>query len=109
MTTCCPTCGQVMPQRPELVVDLDTNTASRDGMVVRLSRTEAELARCLVDAKRRTLSREQLLSKLYGYSEEPTYPTIDQFILKIRRKLKPLGVAIVNHWGRGWSLTVGDA
>lgn len=107
MSACCPTCGQAMPQRAEIAVDLDMNTVVCNGNAARLTRKEAELAKCLADAHGRVVTRGAILDALYGLEgEEPVWQTLDQFVLKIRRKLGPLGITIENHWARGWSMKV---
>ena len=55
----------------------------------------------------RVVTKEILLSYLYGGMDEPGLKIIDVFICKIRRKLMPLSGGldfIETTWGRGFTL-----
>lgn len=40
--------------------------------------------------------------------DAPDIKIIDVFVCKLRRKLKPLGIAISTVWGRGYRIEAGD-
>ncbi|MBD9372094.1 helix-turn-helix domain-containing protein [Rhizobium sp. ARZ01] len=57
-------------------------------------------------ASRDFCTRESILLSMYSdrVDEAPEPKIVDVFICKLRRKVKPFGVAIDTIWGRGWSL-----
>jgi DNA-binding response OmpR family regulator len=105
MTTCCPTCGQAIEAGETL--DIHGRFVLRNGKAVRLSKREFEVVRCLIDAKGRVVSNGHILDYVYGLEGDgPDPKNIDIFIVRARRKLKPLGVFIANSWGEGYALGV---
>jgi two-component system cell cycle response regulator CtrA len=53
-------------------------------------------------------SKQQIMTVLMvdrGGDEEPEIKIVDVFVCKIRKKLKPFGVAIDTVWARGYRLT----
>lgn len=71
----------------------------------RLTPQEARLFGVLL--ARDLMTREAAMAALYrGYgNDEPSTKIIDVFVCKIRKKLKPFGIAIENRWGSGYYLT----
>lgn len=71
-----------------------------------LTPKEAALVQALRTRSPHTLSKEQLLSALYGLQadDEPEIRIIDVFICKARKKLEPFGVRIATVWGRGYQM-----
>ena len=55
---------------------------------VHLSHKEMDIIRYLYKRKNETVSRRELLEKIWGYDETPTTRTVDNFILKIRQKIE---------------------
>jgi two-component system cell cycle response regulator CtrA len=73
--------------------------------VLGLTRQEERIF--LVLLHRDVCSKEQLMIGAYDQLHEGDLPhikIIDVFICKLRKKLKPHGIAIDTHWGRGFSL-----
>jgi two-component system, cell cycle response regulator CtrA len=61
--------------------------------------------------KHRVVTRDALMAALYsgrGPDAEPDSGIIDVFIYRIRRKLRPRGIAIVTVRERGWMLSPED-
>jgi DNA-binding response OmpR family regulator len=63
-------------------------TAWRDGQSVTLTAHEFKLLRFLTENPERILSRDELLSDVWGYNSYPTTRTVDNQILKLRQKLE---------------------
>ena len=59
-----------------------------DGTDVAMTHLEFEVLRYLVEHAHETVTREQLLSDVWGYEAQPTTRTVDNFILKLRQKLE---------------------
>jgi len=68
-------------------VDLLTRDVRRDGELVILSTTEFELLVCLLRHRGQVLTREQILSSVWGYEHDPATNVVDVYIGYLRRKL----------------------
>jgi two-component system, OmpR family, alkaline phosphatase synthesis response regulator PhoP len=72
--------------------DLEINSATREvrrrGELVALTATEFDVLWCLVEASGRVLTREQILSKVWGPEHHGTLRTIDNFLAQLRGKLE---------------------
>jgi DNA-binding response OmpR family regulator len=68
-------------------VDLLTRRVIRAGRVVALSTTEFELLVHLLRHRGQALSREQILSAVWGYEHDPTTNVVDVYVGYLRRKL----------------------
>ena len=53
-----------------------------------LTATEFDVLWCLVEASNRPLSREEILSRVWGPGHHGTLRTIDNFVLQLRNKLE---------------------
>ena len=60
-----------------------------DGEKRALSFYEVEILRLLYERIGQPVSREELLSKIWGLEASPTNRTVDNFIVKLRRKIEP--------------------
>jgi two-component system, OmpR family, alkaline phosphatase synthesis response regulator PhoP len=69
-------------------VDLVGTEARRDGKPVNLSAREFQLLRYLVEHRGGTLSREELLKQVWGYSADMYTRTVDVHIASLRQKLE---------------------
>lgn len=95
-----------------LTVDTDLKLVSVAGHRVHLTVKEYQTLECLALRRGRVVTKEILLSYLYGGMDEPGLKIIDVFICKIRRKLMPLSGGldfIETTWGRGFTLRVPGA
>lgn len=63
-------------------------TAERDGEQITLTTLEFKLLRHLIEHTGTVLSREALLTEVWGYHAYPTTRTVDNQILKLRQKLE---------------------
>jgi DNA-binding response OmpR family regulator len=71
-----------------LEINRATRQVKRRGLAVELTATEFDVLLCLVDAKGRVLSREQIQSKVWGAGHHGTTRTVDNFLLQLRSKLE---------------------
>jgi DNA-binding response OmpR family regulator len=71
----------------DIEVNMLTRQVRRGGEDVRLSTTEFELLVYLLRHRGRVLSREQILSAVWGYEHDPTTNVVDVYIGYLRRKL----------------------
>ncbi|MEV6552694.1 helix-turn-helix domain-containing protein [Streptomyces sp. NPDC051597] len=71
---------------------------------VPLGQGEADLARVLLASYRGTASREELTRVMWPEGEMPRRNALDVRVLRLRRRLAPLGLVIKTVWGRGYML-----
>jgi DNA-binding response OmpR family regulator len=72
----------------EITIDTAARRVTRAGNAVALTATEFDVLMALVDARGRVLSREQILSRVWGPGHHGTLRTIDNFVLQLRNKLE---------------------
>jgi DNA-binding response OmpR family regulator len=73
----------------DVTVDLDQMEVARAGRPVSLTAHEFKLLRYFFDNPMRVISRQQLLTEVWGYEAYPTTRTVDNQVLKLRQKLEP--------------------
>jgi two-component system alkaline phosphatase synthesis response regulator PhoP len=69
-------------------IDLRGTEVTRDGTVVNLSAREFQLLRYFIEHSGATLSREELLTQVWGYSEKMFTRTVDVHVASLRQKLE---------------------
>lgn len=74
---------------------------------VAISRVETALLEPLAAAFRGLVSREQLLKGLRDCQTCASRNALDLHIMRIRRRIAPLGLAVRTAWGRGYILESG--
>jgi DNA-binding response OmpR family regulator len=72
----------------DIEVNLLTRKVRRGGEAVQLSTTEFELLVYLLRHRGQVLSREQILSAVWGYEHDPATNIVDVYIGYLRRKLR---------------------
>jgi DNA-binding response OmpR family regulator len=68
--------------------DFSAMEFSRDGVPVLLTANEIKLLRYFIDHAERVITREELLSDVWGYTSYPTTRTVDNQVMKLRQKLE---------------------
>lgn len=92
-------------------VDFSTYTARRRGKELAMTAREFELLKFLWQHRNHTVSRDQLLTNVWGYDEAVSTRTIDNFVLRLRQKLESEPAQpkyIVTVHGQGYKLIVRD-
>jgi len=90
-------------------VNFTAHTLTARGKTHELSFYEVELLRLLAERVGQPVSRDEILSKIWGLDASPTNRTVDNFIVKLRKKLeqhpeKPKHILTV--YGFGYKLAV---
>ncbi|MBM6401344.1 response regulator transcription factor [Phycicoccus sonneratiae] len=80
-------------------LDLRTRRASVGSTEVELSAREFALAEAFLRSPGQVLSREQLLSRVWGYDFDPGSNVVDVYVRYLRNKLGPQVVATVRGMG----------
>ncbi len=95
----------------EARVNFASHTLRALGEDHQLSFYEVELLRLLVERAGQAVSRDEILQRIWGLDASPTNRTVDNFIVKLRKKIerspdKP--VHILTVYGYGYKLALGD-
>lgn len=105
----CPCCGQPMPLSTDLVVNLDYNTASRNGLMVGM---EPQMAILLHELWRKWptfVSHERIEKALYGWTQPEAADVklvVRVQVCKLRKKMERLGVRVEPVYGHGYRLVL---
>ena len=86
-------------QLGDLVLDVDAGTATRNGHPLELTATELRLLSYLADQRGRLVSKEQILTAVWGYDAYDAN-LVQVYISALRRKLEAHGPRIL-HTSRG--------
>ena len=90
-------------------VDFKSYTAVRAGKNIDMTPKEFEILKFLWQHRNQTVSRDQLLTNVWGYDETLSTRTIDNFILKLRQKIEDNPAKpkhIITLHGLGYKLVV---
>ena len=72
-----------------VAVDFSKMEVQREGKTIALTAHEFKLLRYFIDHVDHVVTREQLLTDVWGYNFYSTTRTVDNLILKLRQKLEP--------------------
>ena len=93
----------------EIVLDCEMRQAYRDEESLKLTPYEFQLLRFLVERINRVFSRQELLSRVWGYRHAGGGRTVDTHTLNLRRKLGDHGERLQSVLGVGYKLQRFDA
>lgn len=68
-----------------LTVDFDTYTASKKGKPVTMTSKDFDILRYLWTHQQQVITRDDLLTNVWGYDESISSRTVDNFIVKLRK------------------------
>ena len=91
----------------EAEVNLTTQTITRQGRSEPLSFYETELLRLLHGKAGAPVSREEILTRVWGLDASPSNRTVDNFVVKLRKKIEDAPdrpVHILTVYGTGYKL-----
>jgi DNA-binding response OmpR family regulator len=100
--------GHVM-RVSDFEADFTAYTAKRSGMKVNMTPKEFEILKFLWQHRNQVVSRDQLLTNVWGYDESISTRTVDNFILKLRQKIEDDPAHpkhIITMHGTGYKLIV---
>jgi DNA-binding response OmpR family regulator len=96
----------------DAVVNLTLQTVTARGRETMLSFYEVELLRMLAERSGQPVSRDEILSKIWGVETSSTNRTVDNFIVKLRKKIEKSPDRpqhILTAYGFGYRLILGSA
>lgn len=85
-----------------LTFDSVKRMAAIEGKPLELTARELSVLEALMLRTGRVISKEQLLERLYSYSEEASSNAIEVYIHRLRKKIAPAGVTIRTIRGLGY-------
>jgi two-component system alkaline phosphatase synthesis response regulator PhoP len=89
----------------DIEIDFETHQATRGGAEVELTPREYDILRLLIRCRGEIVSRQRMLTALWGYTSAPTTRTVDNHILKLRQKLEEDPTKpkyILSQYGEGY-------
>jgi DNA-binding response OmpR family regulator len=92
-----------------LMLDFGSYTATRADKPITLSPREFEIMKYLWHHRNKTVSRDELLTEVWGYDDSISTRTVDNFMLKLRQKIEDDPAAprrIITIHGIGYKLVV---
>ena len=93
----------------DAVIDFGTHILVARGEEHQLSFYELELLRYLAERAGQAVSRDEILLKIWGLEGSPKNRTVDNFIVKLRKKIEPSPdkpVHILTVYGFGYKLVI---
>ena len=87
-----------------LTFDRIDRVAMHDGEVLAFSRREISLLELLLVHRGRVVGKGEILDGLFDSRSEPTENAVEVLVGRLRRKLVPANIEIVNHRGLGYQL-----
>ncbi|MET8338521.1 response regulator transcription factor [Streptosporangium canum] len=85
----------------DLRMDTTSREVTRAGEPLGLTRTEYLLLELLMVHPRQVLTREQILSEVWGFDFEPSSNSLDVYVMYLRRKTEAAGRPRLIHTVRG--------
>jgi DNA-binding response OmpR family regulator len=82
------TSGETTAAFGDVTVDFSAMEALRKGEPVALTTREFKTLKYLIQNARRVISRDELLNEVWGYENYPCTRTVDNHILRLRKKLE---------------------
>jgi DNA-binding response OmpR family regulator len=92
----------------EMTLDCEIRQASISGQSLGLTPYEFQLLRFLVDRVGRVFTRQELLSRVWGYRHVGRARTVDTHVLNLRTKMGRLGDRLQSVRGLGYKLLRSD-
>ena len=83
-------------------INLNNKTCTVNGKELVLTKKEFEILVLLLENKNKVLSRDEILSKIWGDDVIVVNRTIDVTITRLRKKIEPYGKCIVTRYGYGY-------
>jgi DNA-binding response OmpR family regulator len=73
----------------EVLVDVAGHTIHRGTERIPLTAYEVALLKLLYDRVGQAVSRDEILDQVWGIEANPTNRTVDNFVVKLRKKIEP--------------------
>jgi DNA-binding response OmpR family regulator len=93
----------------DCTINLKLQTITTRGGVHSIGYYEAEILRLLYEKANQPISREEILDRIWGIEANPTNRTVDNFIVKLRKKIEKDPASprrILTVYGQGYKLVL---
>lgn len=87
-----------------LCIDQAARAATLDSVPLKLTRRELTLLEILTNRPDRVYSKEELVGQLFNFDQDPSQNAVEQFVVRLRRKLSGSQLQIRNVRGLGYQL-----
>ena len=87
----------------KLEINFNGYKATSKNKDVPMSHKEFEILHYLWKRRNSTVSRDDLLTEIWGYDENPTTRTVDNFILKLRQKIEDRFKSSAGNFNCSWN------
>jgi DNA-binding response OmpR family regulator len=74
----------------DVTIDVTAHTLARGQDTTQITFYEVELLKLLHDRAGQPVSRDEILDKVWGTKSNPTNRTVDNFVVKLRKKVEPM-------------------
>lgn len=88
----------------DLTLDMSARSISLEGKPLDLGHREVQLLEYLMQKPDQTVSKEQLVAKLFGYDEAGSPNAVELLVSRLRKKLEKSALKIVTQRGVGYQL-----
>lgn len=94
----------------DIELDVSSYQLKKADKAIKLSKTEFQMLECLMVNKGRILTRDMIISKVWGFEEHGEYNNVEVYISFLRKKLKFVcaKAVIMTQKGVGYYLGAGD-
>ena len=101
---CCPECGRPYdnPEAHGMTVAVDT--VWHNGEHVKVTVREAQIIHEMMKVFPRSIERNTLFARVWGLNSDVFDKCLDVFMVKIRRKIRVIGLGVETIWGIGYKL-----
>jgi len=89
-----------------VTIDLGSRAVMVSGEPLDLGRREFDVLELLASRSGETVSKENLVLKLFGYEDSGTPNAIELLVSRVRRKLEGSSIEIITHRGIGYFLRI---
>jgi len=86
----------------DITVDLDKRTVTKDSVLLKLTSTEFSLLAYLIKNQHRAISRDELLTKIWGYGAMIETRATDDTVKRLRKKIADVNSNILIETVRGF-------
>ena len=92
----------------DIAIDRQARSVSVAGVPVEMTRRELMLLEILAARPGRVFGKDELLDRLFGLDESPSFNAVEQYVARVRRKLGASEVQIRTLRGLGYQLNPGQ-
>ena len=94
----------------DVTFDISSNEITKGGKSIRLNYKEAEILKALSAHKNIIMSKDDIISKVWGFESDATDSNLEAYMSFIRRKLKFINadLKIISYKKVGYKLGLGD-